>query len=73
MRLTLLVLSVCLWVSSGQIVDEEEAVIWLEQYNEQSEVVLFNYVNASWTYNTNLTDENLEAEVSFVFKESVMK
>ncbi len=65
MRLWLCVLA--LWAGSGwvaaQSTDEEDALEWLAQYNEESQVVLFEYVSASWDYNTNLTDENLQAEV----------
>ena len=61
-------LCLCVWRISAQITDEEVAIVWLEQFNEESEVVWFNYVDASWNYNTNLTDENLQAEVShFLF------
>ena len=58
----------CVWRISAQITDEEVALVWLEQYNEESEVVLFNYVDGSWNYNTNLTDENLQAEVSHIMQ-----
>ena len=61
-------LCLCLWRISAQITDEEVALVWLEQYNQESEVVLFNYVDASWNYNTNLTDENLQAEVSHIMQ-----
>ncbi|XP_077996680.1 angiotensin-converting enzyme-like [Glandiceps talaboti] len=43
----------------GSIVDESEAVDWLNNtYNPEAERVFFDSVSASWDYNTDITPEN---------------
>jgi len=50
-------------VSSGQY-SEQEALAWSEQYNHQAEIVWYQSVEADWTYNTNLTDYNLQQSLA---------
>ena len=43
----------------GSIIDENIAIAWLnDTYNPQAEIVYFDAVDASWDYNTNITDYN---------------
>ncbi|XP_051894867.1 angiotensin-converting enzyme isoform X2 [Pristis pectinata] len=42
----------------GKITDENKAKIFVNEYNTVSEKVLYNYTEASWTYNTNITEHN---------------
>ena len=48
--------------------DEDEARAWLETYNANAQVEYPISVEAEWNYNTNLTDENLDATVSIYSK-----
>nr|XP_015217378.1 PREDICTED: angiotensin-converting enzyme isoform X1 [Lepisosteus oculatus] len=41
-----------------KIADEEKAIEFLDQYNSTAEVVWNAYTEASWVYNTNITEEN---------------
>lgn len=50
--------------SIAQSDDEEAAQRWVEQYNQDAQVVYFEYVSADWTYNTNITDYNSQLAVS---------
>ncbi|XP_014676342.1 PREDICTED: angiotensin-converting enzyme-like, partial [Priapulus caudatus] len=43
--------------------DDGEAQSWLDNYNVEAEVVRYSAVVASWNYNTNITDENAQAEI----------
>ena len=43
---------------AGTNTNEDEAIAFLEQYNEEYGALLNKYVKASWNYETNLTDEN---------------
>ena len=38
--------------------NENEAITFLEQYNEEYGALLNSYVKASWNYETNLIDAN---------------
>lgn len=42
---------------------EQGAVLFADKYNSTAEIVLFKSVNASWNYNTNLTDFNSNLQV----------
>ena len=44
--------------------DEDEAREWLVVYNAEAQLQFSAAVDAEWTYNTNITDENLQATVS---------
>lgn len=46
-----------------KIVDEEQAKEFLSEYNSTAEVVWNAYTEASWDYNTNITDHNREVMV----------
>jgi peptidyl-dipeptidase A len=39
---------------------EQDALVWEQQYNSQAQIVYYQSVEADWTYNTNLTDYNLQ-------------
>nr|XP_033774941.1 angiotensin-converting enzyme [Geotrypetes seraphini] len=41
-----------------KVADEAQAVTLLEEYNSTAEVVWNDYVEASWAYNTDITDHN---------------
>ena len=43
---------------------EQDAKDWSEAYNAQAQKVWFDNVEASWNYNTNLTDHNQAESVS---------
>lgn len=43
--------------------DYESAKVWLENYNKEAEQVYNSHVEASWTYATDITEDNAEAEV----------
>ena len=45
--------------------NEADAVAFLEKYNDEYAVLLNEYVIASWNYETNITDENLNVLVPF--------
>ncbi len=42
---------------------EEEAREWLAQYNQEVVPIYFANVDASWIYNTNITEHNLNKSV----------
>ena len=44
--------------------DEDEAREWLVVYNAEAQLQFSAAVDAEWTYNTNITDDNLQATVS---------
>lgn len=46
-----------------KIVDEAQAKEFLSEYNSTAEVVWNAYTEASWEYNTNITDHNKEVMV----------
>lgn len=46
-----------------KIADEEQAKEFLSEYNNTGEAVWNAYTEASWTYNTNITDHNKEIMV----------
>ena len=62
----ILVLLGCLRAVASQGGTEEEAQEWADEYNVQAMVENFNYVEASWNYNTNMTDHNLDISVGAV-------
>ena len=43
---------------------EEDAARWANVYNIQAEILWYESTEADWTYNTNLTDYNMEKSVS---------
>lgn len=57
LAVALLLLATSASVCRGQT--EADAVLWEQQYNADAEVVWYEYVEADWTYNTNLTDYNM--------------
>jgi hypothetical protein len=64
-RLGALLITVCVVLpTQALITDEAEAARWLAQYNEESQIVYSKYMEAHWTYNTNLTDYNQQLTVS---------
>ncbi len=52
---------------AGTNTNEDEAIAFLEQYNEEYGALLNKYVKASWNYETNLTDENANYLVLYKF------
>ena len=44
--------------------DEEQAQRWLVHHNAEAQIEYYKALNAAWNYNTDLTDENLNASVS---------
>lgn len=46
-----------------KIADEAQAKEFLAEYNRTAEVVWNAYTEASWTYNTNITDHNKQIMV----------
>jgi peptidyl-dipeptidase A len=60
MRLTgLVVLLVASAVGGCRGQTEDDAKAWVAQYNIDAEVVWYDAVEADWTYNTNLTEYNM--------------
>ena len=57
------------FVRSELITDEDAARAWLVEYNKGAEKAYYDSVSASWTYNTNLTDYNLQLEVGISYFE----
>jgi len=46
--------------------NETEAIAFLARYNEEISRLLHRSTIAEWNYNTNLTEENMDAAVSFL-------
>lgn len=66
MTTVIVILLVCLIFTPGVVPqggDEDAAREWAEQYNVDASVMRFASVDASWNYNTNLTDHNLQISV----------
>lgn len=53
----------CFSPSLDKIADEAQAKEFLAEYNSTAEVVWNAYTEASWAYNTNITDYNKEIMV----------
>ncbi len=53
----------CFLNASGKITDEMLAKQYLEEYNSTAEEVWNTYIEASWTYNTDITEANKEIMV----------
>lgn len=54
----------CLLVYADKNTNEVEAKAFLEEYNSTAEVVWNAYTEASWSYNTDINEENKEEMVS---------
>uniref|UniRef100_A0A8C4QHG6 Angiotensin-converting enzyme n=1 Tax=Eptatretus burgeri TaxID=7764 RepID=A0A8C4QHG6_EPTBU len=52
---------------------EEGALNFTEQFNKSAENVFYQSVLASWTYNTNITDYNMDKEVNATLMSQVFK
>ena len=65
---SLLVLSASLGLGQGQggITNETEAKMWLAEYSEMAMDAFYRSALASWTYQTDITDEHESAMVSFI-------
>ena len=64
-KIAFLVLVLC---SFAQGQTEEEARQWAEEYNAEAQVVWYDAQQATWIYNTNLTDFNQDESVSEDFQ-----
>lgn len=51
-------------VAAAQTPTEEQARIFLEKFNTEAEELYHQSSLASWNYNTNITDENVQKMVS---------
>lgn len=51
-------------VAAAQSSTEEKAKIFLENFNSKAEDLSHESALASWNYNTNITDENVQKMVS---------
>ena len=51
----------------SKITDIDIATEWLADYNERAMDVYYNYMEAEWMFNTNITDENQEKQVSIIY------
>lgn len=59
----ILLLVIVTTVTSDLITDENAAKKWLEKFNDLQAFGMTDATNASWIYNTNLTDYNQQREV----------
>ena len=65
-----LALGLLLFGVVSQSDDEDAARLWADQYNQEAQVVYYEYMEAEWTYNTNITDHNSQKAVSSnIYKE----
>ncbi|XP_067685542.1 uncharacterized protein [Haliotis asinina] len=55
---------------SGKITDEESARQLMQEYDKKAMEVLYRSAEASWTYNTNITDYNSQLVVNESLKET---
>ena len=51
-------------VTAAQSTTEEQAKTFLEKFNHEAEDLSYQSSLASWNYNTNITDENVQKMVS---------
>lgn len=51
-------------VTAAQSLTEEKAAAFLETFNSKAEDLSHESALASWNYNTNITDENVQKMVS---------
>lgn len=51
-------------VTAAQSTSDEEAKTFLEKFNSEAEELSYQSSLASWNYNTNITDENVQKMVS---------
>lgn len=54
---------ICLPVYADKNTNEVEAKVFLDEYNSTAEVVWNAYTEASWSYNTNITEANKDEMV----------
>lgn len=54
---------ICPLVYADKNTNEVEAKVFLDEYNSTAEEVWNAYTEASWSYNTNITDANKEEMV----------
>lgn len=52
-------------LTAAQSTTEDLAETFLEKFNYEAEDLYYQSSLASWNYNTNITDENIEKMVSF--------
>lgn len=50
-------------VSAGDNSNETEAEMFLQEYNDRAQTVYPESIEISWTYNTDITEENQQAMV----------
>ncbi len=65
---TLLLLAVLPLIFAQKITDLDQARQYLAEYNEEAMRVYYTAVEASWGYNTNITDETQRKSVSILIK-----
>ena len=64
--LTITLLLFVVWSSEGQLLTDENAALqWSQEFNlALADVTTYSW-NASWIYNTDLTDDNLQKQVNY--------
>lgn len=69
LRVIIITTLVLCWVQSslgdGTNTNEEDAIDLLARFDAEAQVEYYNSAEASWTYNTNITDYNQQKSVSF--------